>query len=325
MNRPRILLAVPVFNEEALLGRALPQILREARESAEGAWVELLAVDDGSSDGSRDILAKLSQSDPHLHFVSFTRNFGKEAAIHAGLRLAVEAFDADLVVVLDADLQHPPSLLGAMLERWRDGCPVVEAVKRTRGHEPWSRRLAARFFYGGFTRLSGLPLQQDTDFKLLDRRVVESVLALGERARFFRGIVRWLGYPSARIEFDVPDRDAGASGWSFWGLARYAWRSLTSFSSAPLQLVAALGGLGLLVGVVLGTKAIVDWFQGRALSGFSTVILLQILFSSLVLICLGIIGSYIARMYDELKQRPHYVLRPEDRRRLPGGAGEARR
>lgn len=316
MSGARILLVVPVYNEEALLATALPRILQEAYAAAPGATVELLAVDDGSSDGSRDILAQLARSEPAIHFMGFTRNFGKEAAIHAGLQAALEAFRADLVAVLDADLQHPPSLLAPMLERWRAGFLVVEAVKRSRGPEPLARRIAARWFYGGFTRLSGLPLQQDTDFKLLDRQVVAALLGLGERARFFRGMVRWLGYATARVEFDVPARAGGETGWSAWGLARYAWRNLTSFSSAPLGLVAGLGGVGLLIGVTLGAKALADWLQGRALSGFSTVILLQIVFSSLVLICLGIIGSYIARIYDELKERPHYVVRPEDQARL---------
>lgn len=316
MSGARLLLVVPVYNEEALLATALPRILDEARAAAPGDAVELLAVDDGSSDGSRDILAQLARAEPGLHFIGFTRNFGKEAAIHAGLQAALQTFRADLVVVMDADLQHPPSLLAPMLAQWRSGFLVVEAVKRSRGPEPLVRRIAARAFYGGFTRLSGLPLQQDTDFKLLDREVVSALLGLGERARFFRGMVRWLGYATARVEFDVPARAGGETGWSLPGLARYAWRNLTSFSSAPLSLVAGLGGVGLLIGAILGAKAVVDWLQGRALSGFSTVILLQIVFSSLVLICLGIIGSYIARIYDELKERPHYVVRPEDQSRL---------
>lgn len=307
-----IALVVPVYDEEALVESTLPQILSAAREAAPGAQVHLVAVDDGSRDRTREALMRMARAEPGLLFASFTRNFGKEAAIQAGLQLALRRTRADVLIVMDADLQHPPSLLPAMLAHWREGALVVEAVKRDRGDESWWRRRAAGAFYRAFSRMSGLQLQEDTDFKLLDRGVARAVAGVAERGRFFRGIVRWLGYPSAKVAFDVPARAGGRTGWSLFGLARYAWRSITSFSSAPLGLVTAFGGVGLATGVVLGAKAIVDKVQGRALSGFSTVILLQILFSSLILLSLGIIGSYIARMYDEIKQRPHYVLRPED-------------
>jgi dolichol-phosphate mannosyltransferase len=302
---------VPVFNEAQLVPRTLPVILAAAREAAPGAQVTLIAVDDGSRDATRDALAALAATEPALRFVSFTRNFGKEAAIHAGLQLARQS-GAQAALVIDADLQHPPALIAPMVQAWRDGALVAEGVKRQRGDESGLRRLAARTFYEGFSRMSGLKLQEDTDFKLLDAQVVDAVLALGERGRFFRGIVRWLGYSAARIEFDVAPRAGGASAWSVMGLARYAWRNLTSFSSAPLGLVTWFGGIGLVVGAVLAAKAVLDKIEGRALSGFSTVILLQVIFSSLVLLSLGIIGNYIARIYDELKQRPHYVIRPED-------------
>jgi len=297
-----IALVVPVYNEATLIADTLPRILAQVRQDAPGANVRLIAIDDGSQDGTRAALARLAQGEPGLMYASFTRNFGKAAAIQAGL--------------LDADLQHPPALIASLLAHWREGMAVAEAVKRARpAGEGGVRRLAAGVFYGAFSRLAGLPLDQDTDFKLLDRDVARAVVQLHERARFFRGIVRWLGHPAARVEFDVPERAGGRSGWSLAGLAAYAWRNLTSFSSAPLRLVTGLGATGLAIGLLLGAKALADKIEGRALDGFSTVILLQIIFSSLVLVSLGIIGSYIARIYDELKQRPHYVLRPED---VPG-------
>ena len=244
--------------------------------------------------------------------MSFTRNFGKEAAIHAGLAQALERTDASAVIVIDADLQHPPELMAQMLQHWREGAKVVEAVKRARGDEGPLRRLAARTFYSMFTRMSGLRLDQDTDYKLLDREVVVAALELGERARFFRGIVRWLGFPTVQVPFDVAPRAGGSTSWSLRSLAKYAWRNLTSFSSAPLGLVTTFGAVGLAVGAVLAIKAVIDKLQGQALSGFSTVILLQVIFSSLILLSLGIIGSYIALIYDELKRRPHYIIRPGD-------------
>lgn len=310
-NPRHLALVVPVYNEADLIARSLPEILAQVREAAPGVDVELIAVDDGSSDGTRQTLTQLAALQPEVRFISFTRNFGKEAAIHAGLQLALESTQAEAVVVIDADLQHPPALVGEMLAQWRAGYKVVEGVKRQRGEEGPLRRLAAKVFYGLFTRLSGLRLEEDTDYKLLDREVVRGVLQLGERARFFRGIIRWLGYDSARVQFDVAPRAGGASGWSIASLARYAWRNLTSFSSAPLDAVTFFGGVGLVIGAALAIKAAFDKFQGRALDGFSTVILLQIIFSSLILVSLGIIGSYIARIYDELKGRPHYIIRTD--------------
>lgn len=311
-NPLRIALVVPVYNEADLISRSLPEILACAREAAPGARVELIAVDDGSKDGSRASLEALAAQEPAIHFVSFTRNFGKEAAIHAGLAQALERTDASAVIVIDADLQHPPELMAQMIQHWRDGAKVVEAVKRARGDEGPLRRLAARMFYRTFTRMSGLRLDQDTDYKLLDREVVVAALALGERARFFRGIVRWLGFATVQVPFDVAPRAGGSTSWSLRSLARYAWRNLTSFSSAPLGLVTTFGAVGLVVGAVLAVKAVIDKLQGQALSGFSTVILLQVIFSSLILLSLGIIGSYIALIYDELKRRPHYIIRPGD-------------
>jgi len=305
-------LVVPVYNEAGLLERSLPEILQAAQAAAPQSQVRLVAIDDGSSDGTYEALARTRRAHHAIESIAFTRNFGKEAAIHAGVRHACEAWQADVLVVIDADLQHPPALIATLLERWREGFDVVEAVKRERGEESALRGFAARAFYRLFTKFSGLNLDQDTDYKLLDRRVAAALLGLGERARFFRGMVRWLGFRSARVEFDVAERVGGSTGWSVVGLARYAWRNLTSFSSAPLGIVTALGGIGLVIGAALGAKAVLDKLQGRALDGFSTVILLQVIFSSLILLSLGIIGSYIARIYDELKARPHYVLRPPE-------------
>ena len=304
-------LVVPVFNEAELLVRSLPQILACAEQAVPGGTVHLVAVDDGSTDATARCLQELQGSYPRLRVLGFTRNFGKEAAIQAGLEYGHAHTEAEVFVIIDADLQHPPALIGPMFERWRQGARVVEAVKRSRGDESWLRRGLAQGFYRIFSRLSGMQMDGATDFKLLDRRVVGEVLVLAERTRFFRGIVRWLGYPAARVEFDVPARAAGRSGWGLGALFRYAWRNLTAFSSAPLQLVTMAGAVGLCIGVLLAAKALFDKLSGHALSGFSTVILLQVIFGSLILLSLGIIGSYIARIYDEIKRRPLYVLRPD--------------
>lgn len=318
-----VCLVVPVRDEAAVLRRTLPHMLAVVRAAAPGAEVRLLAVDDGSTDDSSAVLAALVEDDPAIVPVAFTRNFGKEAAIHAGLQIGMERTAAEVFVVLDADLQHPPELVAQMLGYWRSGWPIVEAVKRDRGCESVFRRFSARVFYSLFSRLSRIAVRGATDFKLLDRAVVAELLALAERTRFFRGMVRWLGYPAASIPFDVPARDAGRSGWSTGALFRYGWRNLTAFSSAPLALVTWFGVAGLAAGVLLALKALFDKLSGHALSGFSTVILLQIWFGSLVLLSLGVIGSYIARIYDEIKQRPHWVLRAGPAAgRPPGGPAD---
>lgn len=302
-------LVMPVYNEAAGLPLAVPHILAAARAAAATARITLIAVDDGSRDASAECLARLAAQHPQLHVLRFTRNFGKEAALQAGLDHGFARTDAEVFVTLDADLQHPPELLGEMLQRWRHGALVVEAVKRDRGAESRPRRWLGHGFHRLFTRLSGIALEGATDFKLLDRQVVHDLQRLAERTRFYRGIVPWLGYPSEQLPFDVPPRAAGRSVWGWWGLTRYAWRNLTAFSSVPLQLVTLAGALGLLTGLLLAAKALYDKFSGQALSGFSTVILLQVIFGSLLLLSLGVIGSYLARIYEEVKRRPAYVLR----------------
>ncbi len=321
MNRPSdesltLVIVVPVFNEALVIGETLPSILAQVRAGIQvhtpEARVILLAIDDGSIDATRNVLNRLANDAENIFHASFTRNFGKEAAIHAGISLALNRYKGDALVVMDSDLQHPPQLVGTMWRLWLEGHPVVEAVKRSRGDESSLRRVAASLFYDTFSRATGLALSQDTDFKLLDRTVAQAVVQMTERARFFRGIVRWLGFESTRVEFDVAPRFGGASAWSYVALARYAWRNVTLFSSAPMRIVTILGLLGFFVGAVLGVKALFDKFTGHSLDGFSTVILLVIIFGSLILLSLGVIGSYIAQIYDEVKQRPYYVLRPDD-------------
>lgn len=311
---PQLCLVMPVFNEAAGLAQAVPRILAAAREAAPGGQVVLIAVDDGSRDTSAEVLDGLAARHPQLEVIGFTRNFGKEAAIQAGLDHGLASTLADVFVTIDADLQHPPELLRQMVEHWRQGIGIVEAVKRRRGDAGRLRGAFAGGFNHLFSRLSGVDIAGATDFKLLDRAVAVELLSLPERTRFFRGIVRWLGHPVVQIPFDVLPRAAGSSAWGWWSLTRYAWRNLTAFSSAPLQLVGLAGVLGLVTGALLAAKALYDKLSGQALSGFSTVILLQVIFGSLLLLSLGVIGSYIARIYDEIKRRPYYVLRPPRQR-----------
>ncbi len=315
-------IVVPVFNEAGLLVSSTASIMRHAK--AVDMPVRLILIDDGSHDDSLAVISGIAAADPRIEALAFTRNFGKEAAILAGIERAIAHADTAAVLVMDADLQHPPSLIAHFVGLWRDGAMVVEGVRANREGDGLIKRLGAGLFYRVFARVAGVDLSGVTDFKLLDRRVAQQILMLGERARFFRGLVNWLGHDTVQVPFVVPARGQGASDasagatdtrWSLPALARYGWSSLTAFSSAPLRLITLMGALGLLLGVVLAVKAIIDKLSGVALDGFSTVILLSVIFSSLILISLGIVGSYLARIYDELKARPAYVLR-----HLPGKA-----
>ncbi|WP_136417630.1 glycosyltransferase family 2 protein [Herbaspirillum sp. ST 5-3] len=299
-----ISLVVPVYNEEAIILDNLAAILSAAGDD----WyeLELIAVDDGSRDRSAMEIAKAAAMDARIRFISFTRNFGKEAAIHAGLADA----KGEAVIVLDGDLQHPPELIPQMAEYWRKGLSVVEAVKIDRGNETIRDGLFAHAFYALFHRFADLDLKGHSDFKLLDRVVVDTYLAFPERQRFFRGLISWARYPSAQIPFSVPERAGGTTQWSKLKLLRYAINNITSFSSLPLKLVSLLGMVTLAFGGVIGILSLIRKFEGKAIDGFTTVNLLVIVIGGAILISLGIIGHYIARLYDEVKGRPAYLIKP---------------
>jgi glycosyltransferase involved in cell wall biosynthesis len=295
---------VPALNEERGLAAALRQICEQARQT--GLNIQLIAIDDGSTDNTWGVLRALDREIPELHAIRLSRNFGKEAAIAAGL----DAARGDAAIILDADLQHPPALIPEMVRLWRaEGWDVIEAVKAHRGRESWWQRRTRRGFYDIAAALTGYNLQDASDFKLLDRKVIAAWRRFGERATFFRGLVAWLGFSATQLSFEVPERADGRSRWSLRSLTQLAARAVTSFSAIPLQLVTVLGMLTLLIGAAVGFQAVRLWYQGRALPGFTTVILLQLIVGGFLMISLGIIGSYIARIYDEVKARPRYVVR----------------
>ena len=317
-------LIVPVYNETSTIVSNLQAILAAAGNDCLGDadglpgsgrqerivpanCLELIAVDDGSVDDSTAEILRAAALDKRIRLLSFTRNFGKEAAIHAGLAHARGA----AVIVLDGDLQHPPQLIPKMLALWHQGWLVVDAVKQDRGNETLVARLSARLFYAMLRGLAGLDLQGHSDFKLLDRVVVDAYLAFPEQGRFFRGLIHWTHYPSAQIPFLVPERaGGGGSHWSRLKLLRYAINNITSFSSLPLRLVSLLGGVTLSIGGIIGIISLVQKLNGQAIGGFTTVILLLVMIGGAILLGLGIVGHYVARLYDEVKRRPAYVIKP---------------
>ncbi|MEO7133734.1 MAG: glycosyltransferase family 2 protein [Vicinamibacterales bacterium] len=297
-------IVVPALNEERGIAEAIRTICVHAQETA--LHFEVIVIDDGSTDGTWAVLQSLASENSVLRAIRFSRNFGKEAAIAAGLDVA----GGQAAIIMDADLQHPPDLIPIMVRLWQtEGWEVVEAVKTHRGRELFVHTVLTRAFYTAAWWLTGYELQDASDYKLLDRRVVDAWRKLGERATFFRGLVSWLGFRHTQVFFSVPARVQGQSQWSRRGLIALAIRAITSFSALPLQVVTALGFLTLLIAVLLGVQAVRLWYEGRALPGVTTVVLLQLILNGFLMLSLGIIGTYVARIYDEVKARPRYVVR----------------
>lgn len=301
---PDLSVVLPCLNEGSHLERSLSTLAGVLAPL--GLAYELVVVDDGSSDDTWSVLERCATTRPELRALRLSRRFGKEQALTAGLGAA----RGRAVLVMDADLQHPPSLIPAMVAAWRDeGYEVVEGVKTKRGSEPWLAGLGARLFYRLFRRLSGFDLEGASDFKLLDRRVLEAWREMGERNVFFRGMSAWLGFRRKALPFEVAPRAGGSSGWNPWRLLRLAVNGITAFSSAPLHLITALGFAFLAFAIVLGVQTLYLKFTGAAETGFPTVIVLVLMTGSCVMIGLGVIGLYLSRIYEEVKGRPRTVVR----------------
>lgn len=293
---------LPAYNEEAMLlktARRLSEIL-----NAEKIQYQLVFVDDGSKDHTWECIRKAAENDPGVTGIHFSRNFGKEAAIFAGIANA----DGDCTAVMDCDLQHPPEILVKMYRMWENGYEVVEGIKRSRGKESVLHKTSAGMFYKLMSSATGIDMSRASDFKLMDRKAVNSLLEMPERNAFFRAMSSWIGYRSATVEFDVQEREAGVSKWSTWSLVKYAVSNIAGYSSVPMQLVTGAGVLVLVIAVVLGIQTLIRYFTGHALEGFTTLILLLLFIGSVIMISLGIIGYYIARIYEEVKGRPRYII-----------------
>lgn len=303
MSDKMISVVVPAFNEAAQLPHTIGAVLGVLRKT--GLRHELIIVDDGSRDETWDQLSRLTEKEPGLRAVKLSRNFGKEAALCAG----IDEVRGDACIVMDADLQHPPELIPEMIRLWLlDGFPIVEAIKRSRGEESMSSRWSALLFYRVMHNLSGLDLRSASDFKLLDSRIIAAWKLMKERQPFFRGMTAWLGFPRAKLYFEVPPRENGSSRWSRISLAKLALSAITSFSYLPMQVVTSLGVIFLAAALPLAAQTLYNKFTGIAVSGFTTVILLLLIIGSILMISMGIIGTYIARILDEVRQRPRYLV-----------------
>src|SRR4051795_8126441 len=304
---------VPLRDEEGTV-RALHERVGSALS---GVPFELILVDDASTDGTAKLLDALAGEDPHVRVLHLARGFGHQAALTAGLEHA----RGDCVAMLDGDLQDPPELLPKMLGHWRSGSDVVSAVRTDRAGESRVKLTTARWFYRLFAKLSDLDLTQDAgDFRLLDRRALDSLLSLRERNRFLRGMSAWVGYTQTSVPYERDARHAGETKFTLRKMLRFSLDAITSFSWRPLQLATVLGFLLSLVALLTIPVVIGLRLAGETIPGFATVLCIVLLLGGIQLITMGIIGEYVGRIYDEVKGRPLYLV--SGTRNFPPAEGE---
>jgi len=303
MERPALSLIIPVYDEEATiaeLDRRLKGFLREMDET----W-EVVFVDDGSQDRTPEMLNELAAAEPRYKVISFSRNFGHQAAITAGMDRA----EGDAVVIMDADLQDPPEVVTEMLQKWREGYDVVYGQRSIRYGESIFKRVTAAAFYRVLRMLIPIEVPLDTgDFRLMSRRVVLSMRALREQHRFVRAIVSWLGFRQTAVQYERPERFAGETKYPLRKMMGFAIDGITSFSIVPLRVATWLGLCSGLVAIATSGWALYAGITGRTVPGWATIMIAVALASSAQLIMTGILGEYIGRIYEEVKRRPLYVV-----------------
>ena len=302
---PLLSVVTPAFNEEANLEEFYRQTAA-CLDAAGLAW-EIVMVDDGSADATQEVIDRLHRWDARVRGVSFARNFGNQVAVSAGLAMA----RGEAVVIIDADLQHPIELIPKMVEAWREGYQIVNTVRRYGKKAPFPKRFLSFVFYKVMNVLSGTKIEAAApDFKLLDRRVVDLLVQLPERTRYFKALIPWLGFRQTSIPFDCKERFAGTSSFNFIRLAELALDGIISFSTKPLRAIILLGMIVLLITVPYGAWALFQFFfLGAKTPGWTSIILVNLLLGGATLISLGILGEYIGRIYNEVKQRPLFTVK----------------
>lgn len=293
---------LPAYNEEGMIEKAYMTIASILKQ--ENIVFEIIFVNDGSRDKTWEKVCNLKECVDAVKGICFSRNFGKESAILAGLAYS----DGECCVVMDCDLQHPPETIVEMYRLWEQGYEVVSGIKTDRGRESVFHKIMAQTFYKIIGDITCIDMSNASDFKLLDRKVVNVLLKLPEHQPFFRALSAWIGFKTTTVKFEVQEREVGESKWSVKSLVRYALMNITSFSTLPLQMITVLGGLFLLFSVVLGIQTLYLYCSGQAMPGFTTVIILLLLIGSILMIGMGIIGFYIAKIYEEVKGRPRYIV-----------------
>lgn len=301
---PLISVVAPFYNEELNIERFFPAVL-DVLQTTGMAW-EIVCVDDGSGDRTLEYLLAAAKAEPSVKVLKLSRNFGKEAALTAGM----EASAGDVVILLDADLQDPPELITRMLDKWREGYDVVYGVRQSRNSDSLGKRITAGGFYRTFNRLTPTPVPANAgDFRLMDRRVVDRVRELPERTRFMKGLFAWVGFKSTAITYDRPGRVAGESAWGYWKLWNFALDGLTSFSTMPLRIWTYIGLTVSLLSFLYASFLIFRTLVvGVDLPGYASLMVVILFLGGIQLISLGVIGEYLGRVFIEVKRRPIYLV-----------------
>jgi glycosyltransferase involved in cell wall biosynthesis len=298
-----ISVVVPAHNEEAGIDVTISVIFQVLNSCTSDS--EIIVIDDGSTDNTYAIVRDLCATYHNLKAIKLSRNFGKESALLAGLR----ATAGDAVITLDADLQHPPTVIPEMIEKWKSGYKVVHAIKRLRATNTLFERWRAAVYNNLVKLMGGVDLRNSSDYKLLDKQVVRVIINdLHEYTRFYRGLATWVGFAQTNLYFDVAARNAGDSKWSTRSLISLAITGVISFTSMPLRIVTFLGLLTLVLAFFVANDALWSWFNGTAVSGFTTLIITLLLTGSFIMISLGILGEYVAKIYAEVKGRPAFIV-----------------
>lgn len=305
-QKPLVSIICPCYNEEAMLPLYFDKMQSVVFSSLAQYDFELILINDGSKDRTLPILRELAQKDTRVKYISFSRNFGKEAAMYAGLKHA----KGEYVCVMDCDLQDPPEMIETMLERLSTGdCDCVATRRVTRKGEPKIRSAFARAFYRIINRISDTEFVDGArDFRMMRRCVVDAVLELPEYHRFSKGIFMWVGFDTVWLEYENIERAAGETKWSFWKLMRYAIEGIVSFSTAPLQIATAVGSIISVISLLyMVIRVIIAMIWGNPVAGYPSLLAIMLTLGGFVLLALGIIGEYVARTYMQVKQRPIYI------------------
>ena len=306
-----ISLVVPVFNEEEVLAAFYDRASR-ALAALEGTTYEIVFIDDGSADGSYGLLAGMASRDPHVRVLKLSRNFGHQIAISAG----IDHVRGDCVVIIDADLQDPPEVVGAMVEQWRNGFDVVYGVRSDRAGETRLKLVTASAFYRLLNRVTKIQIPANVgDFRLISRRVVDQLKQLREKDRFVRGLVSWVGFKQTGVTYKRDPRFAGETKYPFRKMLKFAFDGITSFSTMPLKLAMWTGYAAAILAVLYLLSVFVQKLLGYTVEGWATIMVAMLFLGSVQLICLGIIGEYLGRIFNEVKPRPMYVIEED----LTGG------
>lgn len=297
----KLCVVLPVYNEEENIEYFIEDLTRELEKT--GFCYFICAVDDGSSDNSVSKLRGLKNG--HIRIIEFSRNFGKDAAILAGL----ENSEADIYVVMDADGQHRPHLIHDMIALYREGYSVVNGVKQNYRARGMLSRFMSKAFNYIFERLSGMSLMNSSDYKLLDKKAAKAVTQCNDSSYFFRAMTKWVGFRQTDILFNVKDRQEGTSGWTYRKLVIYALNAILLYSYIPLYVLLLMGFGSFMFGAILGVKLLVDYFFYSVPSGYATLLALSLLSFSIIVICIGILGLYLQKVLDQVKGRPRYITR----------------